>query len=180
MDKAARVNRLEHANHPDDGDPAGLNPNPDYAFIDCVYSSGNSDMAQEYLMTPVLDFSQGIAGFSELSGRNLVVHRQRHLQCQGFADARPLTATVLMAPVSMMDTPDEVVKTIFSYDQDAIGSEDGEDPWYAERMFSVPEAVGHSDYYFAWYYDAYNAPWWAIDSIKGHWHRYYSAARGRR
>ena len=66
----------------------------------------------------------------------------------------------------MMAPRDTVVKTIFSYDQDAIGPEDGEDPWYAERMFSVPEAVGHSDYYFAWYYDAYNAPWWAIDSIK--------------
>ena len=71
-------------------------------------------------------------------------------------------------------------KTIFSYDQDAIGPEDGEDPWYAERMFSVPEAVGHSDYYFAWYYDAYNAPWWAIDSIKVTGHRSRCEARGRR
>jgi hypothetical protein len=152
------VNRLEHSYHPNDGDPAGLNPDPDFAFIDCAYQSYNTNIANEYMMTPVLDCSTMTEVF--LGYQDEIWWYTKNVTC---------TAEVLLMRDADGDGPDqedEVVKVIFSYDQNAIGPEDGEDPWYAERLFSVPEAAGRDDVYFAWHYDAMNAPWWAIDSIK--------------
>ena len=161
------VNRLEHAYHPNDGDPAGLNPNPDYAFIDCAYQSSNTNVANEFLMTPVLDFSEMTEVF--LGFQDEIWWYARHGACK--AEVLLMRDTDGDGPEAAYDATyfpdgDEVVKVIFSYDQNAIGPEDGEDPWYADRLFSVPEAAGQTDLYFAWHYDAMNAPWWAIDSIK--------------
>jgi hypothetical protein len=161
------VNRLEHSYHPDDGDPAGINPNPDYAFIDCVYQSSNSNVANEYLMTPVLDFSNMTEVF--LGYQDEIWWYTKNGTCK--AEVLLMRDTDGDGPEAACDATyfpdgDEVVKVIFSYDQNAIGPEDGEDPWYAERLFSIPEAAGQTDLYFAWHYDAFNAPWWAIDSIK--------------
>ena len=42
----------------------------------------------------------------------------------------------------------------------------GEEPFYASRLFEVPEAAGQSDVFFAWHWEGNDDWWWAIDNIK--------------
>ena len=54
---------------------------------------------------------------------------------------------------------------IFSYSLGA-GFDPGEDPFYAERVFSVPAAAFESKVVFAWHYQGGgNEWWWAIDDV---------------
>jgi hypothetical protein len=60
-----------------------------------------------------------------------------------------------------------IVKTVFSYTETRMG--DDEDAYYADRLFSVPEATGQSDVFFAWTNITTQTPqiqWWAIDAIE--------------
>ncbi len=60
---------------------------------------------------------------------------------------------------------------IFSYydpnDASNAGFDPGEDPFFAERVFAVPEAAGQGQVAFAWHYSSGGNSWyWAVDDVK--------------
>jgi hypothetical protein len=133
-----------------------------FAFIDPLYPSGL--VTEDYLATQILDFT-GKTGV--VLGYQDEILRYQKTDFQ-ITEVRLMRDTDHNGPDDgLLDgTTDELVKTIFSYNNNAVGPEDGEEPWYADRLFSVPEADGQSDVYFVWYYYSNGRPWWAIDSIK--------------
>ncbi|MCZ6794793.1 MAG: CHRD domain-containing protein, partial [Planctomycetota bacterium] len=44
--------------------------------------------------------------------------------------------------------------------------DNGEDPFYARRVFSVPQAAGQSDVLFAFHWVGRNDWWWAVDNVQ--------------
>jgi hypothetical protein len=151
------INRLEHPN-----------AEPDFAVIDALYHGDSSDLyVNDWMATPVLDFTNKTEVFLSYEDE---IFRYKNMNLGTYLD----NLVVLMQDVdgdgpdmgAVMYDADVVLKTIFSYTDETIGPEDGEDPWYAKRLFSVPEAVGRDDVYFAWHYFTVGRTWWAIDSIK--------------
>ena len=59
---------------------------------------------------------------------------------------------------------DTILQTIFDYNAGGL-FDNGEEPFYHERVFSVPEAAGLNDIFFAFRYVGGDNWWWAVDDV---------------
>lgn len=144
-----QVNRINHG--PDGGEAGG-----GVKFAICDNSVADSTPKDEYLMTPVIDCS----GYGE-------IFLQFEDECMPDA---PDTAIEVL--VSTDGGSSFSPLKIFSYTTGAatvafrISGWGYEDPYYAERLFRVPQAAGKSEVVFAWRYATEGGGgWWAIDTI---------------
>jgi hypothetical protein len=141
------INRLMHSA------AEGPNGEVEFAILD---SDANPDPAEnEFLMTPLLD----LAGMTEVyleykdeitasSGINQSVLLMREDNGNGEPD---------------MD--DAILQVIFDYNAGGL-FDNGEEPFYHERLFSVPEAAGLSDVFFAFRFEGGGDNWWwAVDDV---------------
>jgi hypothetical protein len=132
------ISRLEHP---------GTDPN--FAIID-VDSGGQT--VDDYLMTPVLDLAgaHGVVLSYESEG-SVPYGKMRVLLMRDSDDNGP-------------DVDDDVVKVLFDYT--AALHDPDEEPFYADRVLSVPDADGQDDVFFAWHFESDDDWWWAVDSIE--------------
>ncbi len=118
---------------------------PPFAILD---SDADPDPAEdEYLMTPVIDCSEA---------EEVYLHYKDEILATGAIQEVlfSIDGGATFEPVP-----------IFSYSLGA-GFDPGEDPFYAERVFSVPAAAFESKVVFAWHYQAGgNEWWWAVDDV---------------
>jgi hypothetical protein len=120
----------------------------EFAMID---SDRFGQTVDDYLMTPVLDLS----GMGEV-----------FLSFDSEGTQPDNSMEVLLMQDLGNDGPgrgDAVVAKIFDYK--AALHDPGEDPSYAQRLFSVPEAAGLSNAFFAFRWSGADDYWWAIDNV---------------
>jgi hypothetical protein len=125
----------------------------EFAILD---SDANPDPAEdEFLMTPLLDLSQMTEVF---------LHYKDEIVAASSAGQ-----TVLLMQESngnaAPDMADAILKTIFDYTAGGL-FDNGEEPFYHERVFAVAEAAGLSDVFFAFRYQGGNNWWWAVDDVQ--------------
>ena len=118
---------------------------PPFAILD---SDADPDPAEdEYLMTPVIDCSEA---------DEVYLHYKDEINATGAIQE-------ILFSIDGGATFEPV--PLFSYNLGA-GFDPGEDPFYAERVFSVPAAAFESKVVFAWHYQSGgNEWWWAIDDV---------------
>ena len=101
----------------------------------------------EYLITPVIDCSAAEAVFLHYKSETVY--------------ASSATAEVLLSldgGLTFLPAP------IFSYNAGA-GADNGEEPFYAERVFRIPAAIGEAQVAFAFHYVGGDNWWWAVDDV---------------
>jgi hypothetical protein len=140
------VNRLMH---PDAEGPDGQ---VEFAILD---SDANPDPTEdEFLMTPLLD----LAGMTDV-----FLHYKDEIDA-----ATGATQTVLLMKEDngngVPDMGDAILQIIFNYNGGGL-FDNGEEPFYHERIFSVPEAAGQSGVFFAFRYEGGDNWWWAVDDV---------------
>ena len=119
---------------------------PPFAILD---SDADPDpIEDEYLMTPVIDCSEA---------EEVYLHYKDEIWATDGAVQEVLFS--IDGGASFEPVP------LFSYNLGA-GFDPGEDPFYAERIISVPTASFESKVVFAWHYQSGgNQYWWAIDDV---------------
>ena len=134
------VNRL---NHP--------GADPDFAIVD---SDANPDPAEdEFLITPVFN----LATFSEV-----FLHYKSEILPDG-----DQTAEVVASIDGGATFPIRIFRYTEAGGASNAGFAGGNDPYYADRVFSVPQVAGEANVVFAFHYQSGgNRWWWAIDDVK--------------
>jgi hypothetical protein len=123
-----------------------------YAILD---SECDPDPAEdEYLITPTVDCSKATSVFFHFKS-----------EINASTAATQVVLLSLDGGANFSETP------IFTYYDTTNGIGSGfisvEDPFYAERVLEVPEAVGQSEVAFAFRYQSGgDEGWWAVDDVK--------------
>lgn len=138
------VNRLMHP-APKSG---RSNDQLDFAIIDSDRTGATVD---DYLMTPVLDLSglqQVFLGFDS----------------EGVQPDDAMEVLLMQdGDGNGPDRNDTVVSSVLDYM--AALHDNGEDPVFGQYLFSVPDAAGLSNAFFAWHWKGSDDWWWAVDNI---------------
>ncbi len=117
---------------------------PDFAILD---SDANPDPAEdEFLVTPSLNLSTYTQVFLHFKSETVV------------------NGDVQEVLLSLDGGETFESAPIFSYTTGALFDR-GEEPYYAERIFSVPEAAGEASVAFAFHWVGQDDWWWAIDDV---------------
>jgi hypothetical protein len=133
--------------HQDGRGAQRLTPSAPFAILD---SDCDPDPAEdEYLVTAPIDAT----GYAQV---------YLHYKSEIVATAN----TVQEVLVSLDGGESFVSAPIFAYNAGGL-FDSGEDPFYAERVFEVPEAAGKANVAFAFHYQSGGDEWWwAIDDVK--------------
>ncbi|MHC4748776.1 MAG: LamG-like jellyroll fold domain-containing protein [Planctomycetota bacterium] len=131
--------------------PEGPNGEVEFAILE---SDADPDPTQdEYLMTPLLD----------LTGETDVF---LHFKDEIVPYSNTTETVLLMQDTGdgLPDAGDTILKTILNYAGGGLWED--EEPYYHERVFSVPEAAGLDKVFFAFCYQGGNSWWWAVDDVR--------------
>ncbi len=138
------VNRLMHPA------PEGPDGQVEFAILD---SDANPDPTEdEFLMTPLLDLSNMTEVFLHFKDEIVVSAQESVLLMQDAGDGAP-------------DRGDTVLATILDYQAGGL-KDNGEEPYYHERVLNVPEAAGLDGVFFAFRYEGGDDWWWAVDDVQ--------------
>jgi hypothetical protein len=141
------VNRLMH--------PAAEGPGGQVAFAILDSDADPDPVEDEFLMTPLLNLSGMTEVFLHYKDETVVASAAKQtvlLMQESNGNAAP-------------DVADVILKTIFDYNGGGL-FDNGEEPFYHERVFGVPEAAGLNNVFFAFRYQGQDNWWWAVDDVK--------------
>jgi hypothetical protein len=135
--------------------PAAEGPGGQVAFAILDSDADPDPVEDEFLMTPLLNLSGMTEVFLHYKDETVVASAAKQtvlLMQESNGNAAP-------------DVADVILKTIFDYNGGGL-FDNGEEPFYHERVFGVPEAAGLNNVFFAFRYQGQDNWWWAVDDVK--------------